>query len=205
MELFTYNIFRELSTKIPASEYQSLEENILKYGCVYPIITWGEVIIDGHKRYAICKKNDIPFTVSQKHFKSFSEAQRWARRHAKCVMQYRNILVTEQQYDKAAEESPSSVSAGERSKPMLAMPPQPVVPQNETLDIKNLTSRDIEKFLHFLGERFGTNCLKGLVFMLFARIVPNQDKDATRQLLQQLYNLHYTPTFTERSHGISQL
>ena len=48
----------EFVDKIPpltAEEFQQLENNILADGLVIsPIITWNDVIVDGHNRYEIC-------------------------------------------------------------------------------------------------------------------------------------------------------
>jgi hypothetical protein len=195
MELYTYNAFRELSIKISASEYRQLEESILKHGCLTPIITWGDVIIDGHKRYAICKKYDIPFSVDEKYFGTYSEAQRWARVRAKRVMRER---------DGVTEESVEAAIAKEDVKPMLPLPPKPIARQNEALNVNHLTSADMDKFVQILGDRFGVNFLKELVFVLFHQIVRKQDKEAVRLLFQQLYNLNFIPAFQKENDGLSQ-
>lgn len=48
-------------------EYQQLEESILNNGylCSNPIIIWNGYIVDGHKRYEICKKYDIEFNYTE--------------------------------------------------------------------------------------------------------------------------------------------
>ena len=190
MKLITYKEFRDLAIPMTAAESDCLERDILKRGCRQPIIVWGDVIIDGHKRYAICRKYNLPFNVDRMEFRSFSEAKRWANNHAKC----RETLV------ELHEDKPVKTIA----KPMLEMPPPPVVPFRKVWDINTMTPADVKEFVLGLHERFGHEYLKEVVFMLFARIVPSQDMDTTRRLLQQLYNLHYTPSFTERRHGIHQ-
>jgi len=47
------------------SELVSLEHSILKYGCIEPLILWKNILLDGHNRLEILKKNEIPVkTVS---------------------------------------------------------------------------------------------------------------------------------------------
>ncbi|XVG96377.1 hypothetical protein ACGCUP_03905 [Eubacteriales bacterium KG125] len=51
----------------PCSEsaYTKLEESIVDDGCLSPITIWNEIIVDGHKRYDICKIWGIPFNLKQ--------------------------------------------------------------------------------------------------------------------------------------------
>ena len=192
MKLITYKEFRDLAKPITAAEHERLEQNILKYGCRHPIVTWGDVIIDGHKRYAICRKHYLPFKVDNRDFRSFDDAKRWAYDHANFVAECKEML--------AEDDEPVKTVV----KPMLELPPSPVVPFRKVLEIDTMAPSDIKEFILGLHKRFGHDYLKEIVFMLFSRIVPCQDKDDTRRLLQQLYNLHYTPSFTERRHGTPQ-
>ncbi len=69
--------FYSLIPPISQEEYQLLEESILNEGCRDPIITWDEVILDGHNRYEICTKNDIKFKQIDKTFENENEAKIW--------------------------------------------------------------------------------------------------------------------------------
>jgi hypothetical protein len=197
MKLMTYQEFRDLTRASSASEYESLENNILKYGCRHPIITWGDIIIDGHKRYAICQKHNLPFTVNRMEFGSFAEAKRWARRHANFVAQRKEIFVSAHSHAETVTDGHGE-PLKRASKPMLAMPPNPVVRFRKFWEIDTMTPADVNEFVFAIGERLGLDFLKEFVFVLFTRIASRQDTDATRRLFQQLYNLHYTPSFTER-------
>ena len=71
---------QELKNLIPplqAEEYELLEESIIKDGCRDSLITWNEFVIDGHNRYEICQKHDIPFTTTEKQFDNINEAKEW--------------------------------------------------------------------------------------------------------------------------------
>jgi len=49
------------------AELISLENSILKYGCIEPLILWNNILLDGHNRLEILKKNELPVkTVSLK-------------------------------------------------------------------------------------------------------------------------------------------
>jgi len=51
-------------------EYLQLEENIIADGCLDPIRIWHGTIIDGHNRYEICTKHQIPFSILEMEFDS---------------------------------------------------------------------------------------------------------------------------------------
>ncbi|MCL2624871.1 MAG: hypothetical protein FWD31_14510, partial [Planctomycetaceae bacterium] len=63
------------------SERQGLEADILKHGCLSPIVTWGGIIVDGHVRYAICTQYGLPFETHEIPFPSLDEAMYWAWQH----------------------------------------------------------------------------------------------------------------------------
>ena len=59
-------------------ENAALERSILAEGCRDALVLWGEVLVDGHNRYAICRKHGIPFnTVQSQLFKSMDDVHLW--------------------------------------------------------------------------------------------------------------------------------
>ena len=62
-------------------ERQGLEADILREGCLSPLLVWNETLVDGHHRYRICQKHGIPFDVRQLQFESLDDACYWALRH----------------------------------------------------------------------------------------------------------------------------
>lgn len=59
-------------------EYESLERSILAEGCRDALVLWGDVLIDGHNRYAICQKHGLPFqTIQSTLFKSMEAVHLW--------------------------------------------------------------------------------------------------------------------------------
>ena len=60
--------FRALIRPLTQKEYNQLEKNLIRDGCIDPIITWDGFIIDGHNRYSICTQNKIPFSVMEMEF-----------------------------------------------------------------------------------------------------------------------------------------
>ncbi|WP_076997455.1 plasmid replication/partition related protein [Variovorax sp. KK3] len=59
-------------------EYEALERSILDEGCRDALILWGDVLVDGHNRYGICRKHGLPFkTVQNPRFRSIEDVQLW--------------------------------------------------------------------------------------------------------------------------------
>ncbi len=47
-------IFEKLTVPFNLTEMEELEKSLLSQGCLTPIVTWNDVILDGHKRYRVC-------------------------------------------------------------------------------------------------------------------------------------------------------
>ena len=62
-------------------EYKGLEASILAEGCRDSLVVWGDVLVDGHNRYRICTKHNIPYQVVQKDFADRNEAKLWMIRN----------------------------------------------------------------------------------------------------------------------------
>ena len=69
--------FRDLLPALDAETYALLEENLLENGCRDALIIWNNTLIDGHNRYEICTKHDIPFSTISKEFASREEVLIW--------------------------------------------------------------------------------------------------------------------------------
>ena len=69
--------FESLLAPLTDKEYEQLEENIKREGCLEPLTTWKGIIIDGHNRYKICHKNRIPFRSRPTAFQNRDEVIAW--------------------------------------------------------------------------------------------------------------------------------
>ena len=55
--------FEKLIHPLSKEEFMELEKNILQKGCLDSIKVWQGYVVDGHHRYKICEKNNLPFEV----------------------------------------------------------------------------------------------------------------------------------------------
>jgi hypothetical protein len=59
-------------------EHDALERSILAEGCRDALVLWGNVLVDGHNRYGICRKHGLPFqTVQNPRFQSMEDVHLW--------------------------------------------------------------------------------------------------------------------------------
>jgi hypothetical protein len=59
-------------------EHAALERSLLTEGCRDALVLWGDVLVDGHNRYAICQQHGLPFqTVQNTRFKSIEDVHLW--------------------------------------------------------------------------------------------------------------------------------
>ena len=83
--------FKKLIPQLPTEEFLLLEKNIIKNGCCKPLFVWNSTILDGHNRYEICTKLQIPFMIQRIYFKNQEEAIAWI-----CVNQLSRPNITEE-------------------------------------------------------------------------------------------------------------
>lgn len=76
--------FAALIPPLSAEERQQLEENIVEHGGARdPLVVWASkgtlTLLDGHNRYEICTRLDLPFDVHEMQFYSREAARIWIR------------------------------------------------------------------------------------------------------------------------------
>jgi N6-adenosine-specific RNA methylase IME4 len=69
--------FQGLIPPLSRQELEGLERSLCEEGCRDPIVTWKDIIIDGHHRHQLCRKHNIPFKVVEKDFQNRDEAKIW--------------------------------------------------------------------------------------------------------------------------------
>ena len=161
--------FRDLIPPLNEEELKLLEESLVADGCESPLIVWNGVIIDGHNRYAICQKHDIPFSIQEKHFDSREEVMLWmlrnqlGRRNLNSYQRSELALRTEPLLREAAKKKQATSTGGQ--KPRLLE-----------------TSRKAEKRIHTDKELANLAGVSDNTIRKARRIVRDAD-DAVRGLL----------------------
>jgi len=63
-------------------EKSQLEKSILSGGCRDPLTVWRNkkdqlILVDGHNRYEICRKHDLPYKIKEIAFTDFDQVKSW--------------------------------------------------------------------------------------------------------------------------------
>ena len=111
-------------------EYAALEQSLLAEGCRDALVLWGDVLVDGHNRYEICRKHDIEFrTVQNTAFKSMDDVHLWMIDNhlgRRSVSDYqRGVLALRK---KTILEGRAEPDAGDADTASLASQPDPAAP-----------------------------------------------------------------------------
>ena len=69
--------FKDLIPPLTQEEREGLEQSIIAEGCRESIIVWNGNIIDGHHRFEICSKHNLPFSTTEKQFDSREDVKVW--------------------------------------------------------------------------------------------------------------------------------
>jgi len=69
--------FKKLLPELDKETYAWLEESLLEYGCQNPLVLWNGILIDGHNRYEIIKRHDLPFRTISMEFDSREHVIIW--------------------------------------------------------------------------------------------------------------------------------
>lgn len=77
MELKIDSAFEKLIPALSVDEVLNLEQSLKSEGCRDAIVTWNGTIIDGHNRYAICNKHNLPFQTREMNFDNKTDAEIW--------------------------------------------------------------------------------------------------------------------------------
>jgi 16S rRNA G966 N2-methylase RsmD len=81
MKLRIDRVVRSLIPSAGQKHRLALKDSLRTNGCLQPIKAWGKVLLDGHKRYRLCRLLDIPFKVEQVHLPTRQAALMWVEEH----------------------------------------------------------------------------------------------------------------------------
>lgn len=77
-EIIVNEDLRAFIDPLTPEEDAALEQSLLTEGCRDALVLWGQVLVDGHNRFRLCRKHGLPFrTVQNPRFKSLEDVQLW--------------------------------------------------------------------------------------------------------------------------------
>ncbi|MFT4246436.1 MAG: hypothetical protein QM581_00180 [Pseudomonas sp.] len=129
---------------LTAEEHEALERSLLAEGCRDALVLWGDVLVDGHNRYGICRKHGIAFnTVQNPRFQSMEDVHLWmieqhlGRRSVSdfqrgvLALRKREILARRQREAREAELAVAQAQADTSAQPAELVPNDDLPPWDE--------------------------------------------------------------------------
>lgn len=150
MDLIVNETLKAYIDPLTPDEHEALERSVLAEGCRDALVLWGDVLVDGHNRYGICRKHGLPFqTVQNPRFQSIEDVQLWmidqhlGRRslsdfqRGELALRKREIVAERRARSEAAPavetESPVAEAPAALAPPMAPVPPQESLATREAL------------------------------------------------------------------------
>ena len=137
-ELAVDEELERVAPPLAENELEILKADILEHGCKFPLIVWGDTIVDGHNRYRICKEEGIPFGIEQMEFADKTEAKLWivknqlGRRNLKDFQRCEMVLPLEEEIKEDAEKRRRAAISAARSGDQMV---PKVAPSEKSRDI----------------------------------------------------------------------
>jgi hypothetical protein len=75
--------FQNLIPPLSSEEKLQLEANLKEFGCLDPLIVWQgkDILLDGHNRYEICIREQIPYNIVEIDIADREAALSWIANH----------------------------------------------------------------------------------------------------------------------------
>src|SRR6185369_14653606 len=140
IDIVIYSEFKALIPPLSDAELEGLESDIVEAGrALVPLMLWNKILVDGHNRYAICTKHDLPYEVMEVGHPEWTrtDARIWIRRNqlhrhnidslTRCEIA---LGLEEDLKEQAMENNRLSAAAAREAKSLTL----PMLAKSETLD-----------------------------------------------------------------------
>lgn len=140
--------FKKLIPPLTRDEYAQLESNILAEGIRDAISVWNGYIIDGHNRYEISQKYDLPFEVDERFFPDERAVKEWmilnqfGRRNLSSYQRSVLALELEEVFKVKAKEN---LGKNQYSSPQISAETKPIETRQELAKVANVSHDTIAK------------------------------------------------------------
>ncbi len=135
-------------------EHEALERSLLAEGCRDALVLWGNVLVDGHNRYGICRQHGLPFqTVQNPRFQSIEDVHLWmidqhlGRRSVsdfqRGVLALRKREIVAERRARSAAATPPPAAAPDAVEPPTAVTPDPLATREALAKAARLSSSQV--------------------------------------------------------------
>lgn len=208
------NEFKGLIPPLTDEEYKGLEESILKDGCRDALVLWGEILVDGHNRYNICTRHNIPFKTVQKEFTSRNDVIVWiiknqfgrrnlpAYERARLALRLKPVIA-----EKAKEQQLSCLKQGNTVPQNSAKRETPIETRQELAKIAGVSHDTIAKVEHIEQKAPDPVVMasrKGDVSVNIAYQVTKLEPEEQKEIADRIEHIEQEPKETQTPKAIVQ-
>jgi hypothetical protein len=160
MNIVIDNEFKNLIPPLTPEEFAGLKQSLMSEGCRDPLVLWGDILIDGHNRYDICTRKNIPFQTVQREFADRNAAIEWiilnqfgrrnlpAHERARLALRLKPVIA-----EKAKQKQESGVNQYTKSLPQIsAEASTPIETRQELAKVAGVSHDTIAKVEHIEEE-----------------------------------------------------
>ena len=147
--------FRDILPPLAESEFQALEQDVLKRGILQPVLVWSGICIDGMHRLKLAKKHKLKYQIKELHFDTKAEAKAWvfehqiSRRNQSTFTKIVSGLRFEDYYHKQAKENQrKSPGRGKKGSPTVGKPIDTVRMIAQKIGVAHSYVSDVKFILH---------------------------------------------------------
>ena len=206
--------FKNLIPPLSSEERQGLESSLLKEGCRDALVLWGDILIDGHNRYEICTKHNIPYKTVQREFGSREAVIEWiilnqfgrrnlpAHERARLALRLKPVIA-----EKAKEQQLSSLKQGNAVPQNSAKRETPIETRQELAKIAGVSHDTIAKVEHIeeeAPEPVVTASRQGQISVNAAYQVTKLEQEEQEEIAHRIEHIEEEPEETATPKAIVQ-
>lgn len=186
--------FKSLIPPLAAEEYEQLEANILAEGCRDALVIWKgrNILVDGHNRYAICARHDLPYKTVMREFESREDVVVWMIRNQlarRNITPYARGELALRLKDAIAAKAKENMAAGGKGDKILSPLERTNKELAKTAEVSHETIRKVEKVTRDAPETVKAAARAGEIsthraYELTRALekLPGDDRDAAAEL-----------------------
>lgn len=215
MNIVIDNEFKNLIPPLTPDEFAGLKKSIMLEGCRDPLVLWGDILIDGHNRYDICTRKNIPFQTVQREFADRNAVIEWiilnqfgrrnlpAHERARLALRLKPVIA-----EKAKEKQYSGINQYKKSLPQNSVKPStPIDTQKELAKVAGVshdTIAKVERIEEDAPAPVVQASRKGEISVNAAYQITKLEPEQQQEIAQRIENIADEPEETQTPKAIVQ-
>lgn len=141
--------FKTLIPPLTDDEKNRLEKSLREEGCRDALVLWGDILIDGHNRYEICTRYDIPFKTISMEFKDRDDVMLWMMKNQlsrRNLTTFQRLEIVEKLKPVISKQAKESQKRTAENRVCHNCDKQPIDTKKELAKLANTSHNTVSKF-----------------------------------------------------------